>query len=127
MSQNYTQKAIVPLTLCILLSLSGCSWFSQPEVPELQEEMNLDLPKVPYKTEWQGEIPPDVEDHLKAVSLLLKLESRPPTSLNALYHRARIDKKRLSEALADKGYFDAKVSFTIDHASEPAIVTVTFV
>jgi len=63
--------------------MTGCTWFSEEKKDVVIEEASLDLPKIPYTTEIKGELPLEVEDHLKAVSLLLKLESRPPTSLNA--------------------------------------------
>jgi translocation and assembly module TamA len=111
--------------MLLLPLMAGCSWFSDEEKAPLIEEASLDLPKIPYKTEIKGEMPVEAEAHLKAVSMLLKLESRPPTSLNALYHRARNDAVRLKQALADKGYFDAQVDFALTEDKDPAVVTMT--
>jgi translocation and assembly module TamA len=112
------------ITLFPLL-MTGCAWFSGEEKAPLIEEVSLDLPKISYKTEIKGEMPAEVEAHLKAVSMLLKLESRPPTSLNALYHRARNDAVRLKQGLADKGYFDAQVDFALTEDKDPVVVTMT--
>lgn len=110
--------------------MGGCSWLFEPEKIEKKEDLIFDLPKIPYKTliipEHPDESTPDVEDHLKAVSLLLRLESSPPSSLNALYHRTRSDVKRLKQALAEKGYFDGQVKVAIDQDAKPVMVTLTF-
>ncbi len=94
------------------------------------ESIALDLPSIPYKTTINPKAPEDsieeVAAHLKAVSSLIKLESRPPTSLNALYHRIRSDVERLKQALAEKGYFDGQVEFSITENTTPVMITVTF-
>lgn len=110
--------------------MGGCSWFFEASKPEVEEKAVLDLPSIPYKTVIKPtsgeESVPEVEEHLKAVSLLIKLESRPPTSLNALHHRIRQDVRRLQQALAEKGYFDGQVKSAPDGKTTPLTVTLTF-
>jgi len=109
--------------------MGGCSWFFDEEKTEMIENTVLDLPSIPYKTEIVPKAPEDsiedVDTHLKAVSLLIKLESRPPTSLNALYHRIRGDVERLKNALAEKGYFDGRIEFIVTENTAPVVVTMT--
>lgn len=110
--------------------MGGCSWFFDDDKTEMTESIILDLPSIPYKTEIAPKTPAefieDVDAHLKAVSSLVKLESRPPTSLNALHHRIRSDVERLKQALAEKGYFDGKVKFMVTEGTDPVTVTLTY-
>lgn len=64
---------------------------------------------------------------LKAISLLSRLENRPPGSIPALKQRARNDLKRLKQAMSSLGYFDAKVSFQVNKRTTPVAVNVTVV
>lgn len=117
------------LLVCLPL-MGGCSWFFDADKPEVEEKVVLDLPTIPYKTVIQpriaGEADPEAEARLKAVSLLVKLESRPPTSIKALYHRIRNDVARLKQSLAEMGYFDGVVDFALTEGSTPVTVTLTF-
>jgi len=110
--------------------MGGCSWFFDDDKSEMVENIVLDLPSIPYKTTIVPKVPEDqiedVDAHLKAVSLLMKLESRPPTSLNALYHRIRSDVERLKHALVEKGYFDGRVEFMVTENTTPVTVTMTY-
>lgn len=110
--------------------MSGCSWFFDDDKTGMVESIVLDLPSIPYKTVIVPKVPEDyIEDvatHLKAVSLLVKLESRPPTSLNALYHRIKSDVERLKHALAEKGYFDGEIEFVVTENTDPVTVTMTY-
>lgn len=110
--------------------MGGCSWFFDEDKPEIMDNIVLDLPSIPYKTTIVPKVPEDqiedVDAHLKAVSLLMKLESRPPTSLNALYHRIRSDVERLKHALVEKGYFDGQVEFMVTENTTPVMVTMTY-
>ena len=116
------------LLVCIPL-MGGCSWFFDAEKEGL-EELTPDLPTLPYKTvikpQTLQDAVPEVEAHLKSLSLLVQLESRPPPSLNALYHRSQNDIARLKGALAEKGYFDGETDFIIDKKTTPVTVTLTF-
>lgn len=116
------------LLVCLPL-MGGCSWFFDADKTETGEKVALDLPSIPYKTMITCKVPaesaPEVEEYLKAVSLLIKRESRPPTSRNALYHRIRNDVARLKQALAEKGYLDGHVEFVLTEAEDTAPVTVT--
>jgi translocation and assembly module TamA len=117
------------LLVCLPL-MGGCSWFFDEDKKDALGGEPLDLPSLPYTTQIVSksgeETVPDVEAHLKAVSLLLKLENRPPTSLNALYQRIRSDIVRLKQALAEKGYFDAQVVFRLEETKSPLIVTLSY-
>ncbi|MDF3033635.1 MAG: ytfM [Alphaproteobacteria bacterium] len=117
------------LLVCLPL-MGGCSWFFEADKREGEEKATLDLPSIPYQTIIKPKVvedsTPEIEAHLKAVSSLIKLESRPPTSLNALYHRIRNDVARLKQALAEKGYFDGEVEFSLAEGVAPVIVTLTF-
>jgi translocation and assembly module TamA len=110
--------------------MGGCSWFFESDKMEIEEKVALDLPSIPYKTTIKSKVPENVnselETHLKEVSLLIKLESRPPTSLHALYHRIRNDGERLKQALFERGYFDGEVDFVVQEKADPVIVTVTY-
>lgn len=90
----------------------------------------LDLPSIPYKTEIVPKVSEDfiddVDAHVKAVSILIKLESRPPTSLNGLYHRIKSDVERLKHALSEKGYFDGQVEFVVTETTKPILVKMTY-
>lgn len=116
--------------LLFLPLMSGCAWFFDEDKIEIADTMALDLPKIPYKTVIVPKVPEDlveeVDTHLKAVSLLIKLESHPPTSLNALYHRIRSDVERLKRAMAEKGYFDGKIKFVVAEGTDPVQVTLTY-
>jgi translocation and assembly module TamA len=110
--------------------MSGCAWFFNEDKTEVADTMALDLPRIPYKTVIVPNIPEDsieeVDAHLKAVSLLIKLEPHPPTSLNALYYRIKGDIKHLKRAMAEKGYFDGKVKFVVTEKADPVTVTLTY-
>ena len=116
------------LFICIPL-MGGCSWFFD-EDQKTTVSPTLDLPTLPYTTiinvASSEESIPEVDDHLKSVSLLVKLESRPPTSLNALYSRIKNDMKRLQQALSEKGYFDGQVDFALQENANPLTVTITY-
>ncbi len=92
--------------------------------------MTLDLPTIPYKTVITPKAPeeanPEIEAYLKALSLLIKLEPRPPTSRNALNHRIRNDVARLKQALVEKGYLDGNVEFALIKGTDPITVALTF-
>ncbi len=92
--------------------------------------MSLDLPTIPYKTVITTKVPenstPEIEAYLKAISLLIKLESNPPTSRNALNHRIRNDVARLKQALVEKGYLDGNVEFALIKGTDPITVSLTF-
>jgi translocation and assembly module TamA len=119
------------LWLLIFLPLiSGCAWFFDEDKAEMADTMALDLPRIAYKTVIVSNVPEDsieeVDTHLKAVSLLIKLEPHPPTSLNALYYRIKGDVKHLKRAMAEKGYFDGKVKFIVTEKADPVTVTLTY-
>lgn len=125
-------KTISPgfwLLVCLPL-MGGCSWFFEESKKDIFESEPLDLPRVPYATiiipKNTDETASDVDAHLKSVSLLAKLEDRPPTSLNALYQRIRNDISRLKQALAEKGYFDGQIEFHLKEDASPIVVTVTY-
>jgi translocation and assembly module TamA len=115
--------------ICLPL-MGGCSWFFDDDKTKMSESMILDLPSIPYKTVIVPNVPEefieDVDAHLKAVSLLVKLESHPSTSLNALYYRIKGDVKHLKRAMAEKGYFDGKVKFMVAEGTDPVTVTLTY-
>jgi len=116
--------------LIFLPLLGGCSWFFEESKMNDTENAPLDLPSIPYTTVITpkgGEEPSaEVDAHLKAVSLLIKLENRPPTSFNALHQRIRSDISRLKQALAEKGYFDGQVDFVLNESTTPMIVTLSY-
>jgi len=118
------------LLICLPL-MGGCAWLFDPDNPLEQENIGTpDLPTIPYKASiapQNGEMMvPEVDEYLKAVSLLLKLESRPPTSLNALNQRIKNDLLRLKQALAEKGYFDGQVDYSLKPESSPIDITLTY-
>ncbi len=110
--------------------MAGCSWFFESEKMEIEEKVALDLPSIPYKTMIKPKVPedvtPELETHLNEISLLVKLESRPPTSLHALYHRIRNDVERLKQALRERGYFDGQVDFVVAEKADPITVSLTY-
>jgi translocation and assembly module TamA len=117
------------LLICLPL-MGGCSWFFDEVKPDVPGNPPLDLPSISYTTvitpKTAEESVPEVDAHLKAVSLLIKLESRPPTSIYALYQRIRSDIARLKQALAEKGYFDGQIEFMLKENTSPKIVTLTY-
>lgn len=117
------------LLVCLPL-MGGCSWFFEEANKEVLEDMKLDLPRIPYTTKIKlkkgEEFIKEVDDHLKAVSLLIKLEKHPSTSLHGLHQRIKNDIARLKEALAEKGYFDGQVDFMIKDKISPIKVTLTY-
>jgi translocation and assembly module TamA len=110
--------------------MGGCSWFFDEANADKAENVPMDLPSLPYKTmivpKDEGESNAEVDSHLKAVSLLVKLEERPPTSMNVLHQRIQSDIARLKQGLAEKGYFDGQVDFTIKEDTSPITVTITY-
>lgn len=115
----------------ILLPLmGGCSWFFDESNADMAKNVPLDLPSLPYKTiivpKDENDVNAEVDSHLKAISLLVKLEERPPTSINALHQRIQNDIARLKQGLAEKGYFDGQVEYTINEDSSPITVTITY-
>jgi len=111
--------------------MGGCVWFLDSDKAELAETATLDLPKLPYKTtlilKGKEDDDPEIESHLKESSLLIKLEPRPPISMNALYHRIRHDVTNLKQALAEKGYFDGHVEFNLTEGKSLIAVVLTVV
>lgn len=111
--------------------MSGCSWFFDEDKAETEEKMTLGFLRIPYKASIHPKIsdefvPREIEERLKAVSSLIKLESRPPTSLRVLQHRIRTDVARLKRALAEKGYFDGQVESSVVRGASPIIVTLAY-
>lgn len=74
-----------------------------------------------FALEYKTEIVP-IEDKIlkeavKASSVLIELEAKPPDNLYGLYRRAQEDKLRLEKALRSSGYYDGDVSIRIANRS----------
>lgn len=70
---------------------------------------------------------PDLADLMAQSSQLKALERRPPATHTGLMRRAEADVERLGRVLRSLGYYDGDVSFAVDDAVTPAVVTVTIV
>lgn len=81
-------------------------------------------PPVRYQVAFEGVDDKALLDLLRSVSRTAGLREKPPASLFLLRGRARGDLKRLGDAMASRGYFAAKVDFSVDEGASP--VTVTF-
>lgn len=110
--------------------MGGCSWLWDVEKDQKIPNIPVDIPKISYQTmivpKHSEDTISEIVDHLKAISLLVKLESRPPTSLNALYHRIKSDEFRLQQALREKGYFDGEITYSVSQDTTPLKVTLSF-
>ncbi|HWI27638.1 MAG TPA: autotransporter assembly complex family protein [Stellaceae bacterium] len=84
-------------------------------------------PEITYKTELQlqGLDNSRISDALKSASQLIALQDKPPPSNGALRRRADDDLPRLAQVMRAEGYWQAKVSYTLDTSSKPEQVTIT--
>jgi translocation and assembly module TamA len=103
--------------------MTGCSWFF-PETTTPEDVENIDLPAVPYTVNFNPDLPLDIRRSLQAISLLVKLESRPPGSINALRQRIDSDRIRLTQALDALGYFDAAIDIQMDETKSPIEISI---
>ena len=76
------------------------------------------VPERPYTTRIEG-AEGDLLQALTDISQLVAREDTPPASLASLRRRADGDMTRMDAVLRARGYFDARVAFTIEDA-EPA-------
>lgn len=86
-----------------------------------------DLPTIAYTTSFNADLDPEIEKNLRAISLLTRLENRPPGSTTALKQRARNDLKHIKQAMSSLGYFDAKVSYRLNRTALPRSVVLTVI
>jgi translocation and assembly module TamA len=78
-----------------------------------------------YETEIAGVTDPALADLFDEVSELKSLRDRVPASEQALRRRADRDLALLTDAARSLGYWDARLSYSIDIDREPAKVVVT--
>ena len=97
-----------------------------PATPGGGPEAALDL-ALHYTTAF--EIADTDDDDLAGLindsSQLVALADRPTATYTGLVRRAEGDVERLGAVLRSEGYYDGKVSFAIDEAVSPAVVTVS--
>lgn len=67
-----------------------------------------------YKTELTPIEDEVLAEAVKASSVLIELQAKPPDSLYGLHRRAQEDVARLEKALRSSGYYDGAVSILID-------------
>ncbi len=77
-----------------------------------------------YRAVITGATDSNLAELLDKVSELKTLEDRPPASTEALRRRADRDLGRLADAAHSLGYWDARFSYDLDAAAQPAKVTV---
>ncbi|MDP2193761.1 MAG: BamA/TamA family outer membrane protein [Alphaproteobacteria bacterium] len=82
---------------------------------------------IPYELKFKGEIPDELVEQFRHVSLLMRLKDRLPNSYTGLGKRADQDKKKFRQVLASNGYFGGKVSFRISGKPDKAIVKFSIV
>jgi translocation and assembly module TamA len=115
------------VALGLLLAGAGCS--GPADAPDgggaLETEQAEDLagPQIAYEASIAGVADEELRTLLQGVSETIRLADRPPPSLIRLRRRAEDDRPRLQEALRSRGYYDARVTVTLDAAREPAQVT----
>lgn len=106
--------------LILLLSLFFVA--CQPKDKELSQQEH-DSEQLYYQVVINPELDHKIAESLRAASTLVKLESRPPTSLNALNRRAQNDVERFKKVLASEGYFAPIVEYSIDETNTPIVVS----
>ena len=70
--------------------------------------------KIDYEVVFDGSLENQVQKELKKTSVLLSLQSKPVTSLFTLRRRMDQDLKRFHELFRSLGYYDAKITASID-------------
>lgn len=120
---------LIATTSSLTLLLSGCAWLFPDYYAEKYDDIldSSELPSINYTTTFNEDLDPEINRPLRAISLLSRLENRPPGSISALKQRARIDIKHLKQAMSSLGYFDAKVSYRINKKVSPVTVDITVI
>src|SRR5689334_19427976 len=71
-------------------------------------------PKADYKVDMTKVNDPTLGAALQSSSTLIELEEKPPEDVTALRRRAQEDLTRLQKALRSAGYYDGKVTISVD-------------
>ena len=79
---------------------------------------------VRYAVEIRGVESEVLKRTLDASSLLVTQRERPPPSMSRLRRRAEDDIERLDAALRSEGYYEGVITFAVDAAVTPVLVTV---
>ena len=120
---NLSQKNTLAVVVMLLASLTACTLFEKKKEAQ-EDEVAKQFIGIAYNVHFQ-DMPPAVDAIVKRASILLRLQHRPPLTLTALDKRALKDMVEIEEALGIEGYFDAKVTFTLDTKSEEPTVNIT--
>ena len=106
----------------LILFLSLFFVACQPTEKELSQQ-ERDSDQLYYQVTFNPELDRKISESLHVSSTLIKLESRPPTSLNALNRRAQNDVERFKKVLASEGYFSPIIDYSINETNSPIIVS----
>ena len=82
------------------------------------------LADLPYQVTISVKGESDLEDTLRAASLLVEQSERPPPTELALRRRVDQDAERLRQVLRAEGYYDAKLEARLELERQPAEVTI---
>jgi len=81
--------------------------------------------EISYTVEFEGVDDAALLSAMKSISQLTSLKKHPPTSLNALRHRAESDIPDFLKLLKARGYFEAKVAVRVQEIEEKAQAIIT--
>lgn len=96
-------------------------------VADAAKNEDVSISGIPYSVKFKGDVPDDVIEEFKNISMLARLSKRLPTSLTGLGKRADEDKKKFRRVLSSKGYLGGKVSFRISAKPDKAVVKFSIV
>lgn len=121
------------LRRCALLALWAglCFWLAsvhpvcalaQEEPPGAEDAPPGDLANFRYTVRFSGLENKELIELLRSVSTTVEKAGKPVEDMFLLRGRAREDAKNFEKALASRGFFSAKVAFSVDAAVQPAVL-----
>jgi len=106
----------------VLVTLAGCATMSR-----VFEPLGLGAPEgYAYDVEIVG-VGGKLEDRLEEASLLFEQQGKPPANLQGLRRRVQSDRDLFLRVLRSRAWYDGAVTWDIDTAKKPALVTMNVV